>query len=65
MKPIDNWKQAWTFFSNWAFAAIFAWTVMPAEHQEALVSLLPIAPDRVPAVLAVIGIFARMVKQKD
>jgi hypothetical protein len=44
-------------------AAIVAWSVLPAEAQAAAVSLLGVPPDKVPGVLAVLLIVARLIDQ--
>lgn len=62
LKPVENWKQGWRWFSTWSFALIvfFATTPLPPE----VVSLLPAAWQKhVIALVALCGLVLRFIQQ--
>jgi hypothetical protein len=60
---IDNIRGAWKLFSVWAASLAVVWGMLPADQQRAVLDLLGIGPERMPAVLGVLFILARIIKQ--
>lgn len=61
MKLVDNWKQAWSWFSVQAVTAAFVWEMLPAETK----ALVPdsIEP-HLTAVFLVVAALGRVVDQQ-
>jgi hypothetical protein len=60
---IDNVRGAWRLFSVWVASAAVVFGTLPVDQQGAVLQLLNIEPERVPAVLGVLFLLARIVKQ--
>lgn len=63
MKLIDNWQRAWRFFSVQAAAAAVVLGAMPVETQAAVMGVFGVGPERMPAALGLLMIFARLIDQ--
>lgn len=63
MKLIDNIRQAPRLWSVQLGALLVAWGSLPPDLQAAIVSLVGVPPERVPAVLGLLVIVARLVQQ--
>jgi hypothetical protein len=63
MKLIDNIRQAPRLWSVQLSALLVAWSALPLDMQAALVQLVGIPPERVPGILALLVIVARLVQQ--
>lgn len=63
MRLIPQWRRAWRMASVQLAAVIAAWSVLPPDAQAAAVSLIGVPPDKVPGILAVLLIIARLVDQ--
>ncbi len=60
---IDNWQRSWRLLSVQLAALAVGFGSLPAEMQGAILSLLNVPQERVPAVLGALFIVLRMVKQ--
>lgn len=61
MKLVDNWKQAWTWFSVQAVTAAFVWEMLPAETK----ALVPDSIEsHLTAVFLVVAALGRVVDQQ-
>lgn len=62
MKFVENWKEAWKWFSVQAITAAFVWEMLPEETRSLLV------PDaletHVSAILLAVAAFGRVVDQQ-
>lgn len=63
MRLIPNYRRAWRMASVQIAGLIAAWAVLPPEAQAAAVSLIGVPPDKVPGILAVLLIVARLIDQ--
>lgn len=63
MKLIQNIRQAPRLWSVQVAALLVAWGSLPADVQAAIVGLVGVPPERVPAVLGLLVILARLVQQ--
>lgn len=63
MKLIDNIKTAWKLFSVQVAAFALAWGLLPIDQQKAILDLLGISPERMPAVIGIAFLVARIIKQ--
>ena len=63
MKLIDNVSRAWRLLSVQVAAVAFAWGFMPVAQQAAVLSLVGLGPENSPAVLGVLFLLARVIKQ--
>ena len=63
MKLIDNLRQAPRLWSVQLGALLVAWGSLPVDLQAAIVSLVGVPAERVPAVLGLLVIVARLVQQ--
>lgn len=63
MKLISNWKRAPRMASVQLAAAIVAWSLLPPDAQAAAVGLLGVPADKVPGVMALLLIVARLIDQ--
>ena len=63
MKLIDNWQRAWRFFSVQAAAVAVILGSLPVETQAAVMGVFGVGPERMPAALGLLMIFARLVDQ--
>jgi hypothetical protein len=60
---ISNWRQAWRMASVQMAAVIVAWAALPADMQAAIVQAVGVPAERVPGVLALLVIVARLIDQ--
>lgn len=63
MKPIPNWRRAWRMASVQVAGAAVLFGALPADQQAALLSLLGIGPERLPALMGLAVIVARLIDQ--
>lgn len=63
MKLIDNAKQAWKLFSVQIAGLAVVWAMLPLDQQAAALGLVGLAPERASAVLGVMFLVARLIKQ--
>ncbi len=63
MRLIPQWRRAWRMASVQIAAVIAAWAVLPPDAQAAAVALVGIPADKVPGILAVLLIVARLIDQ--
>lgn len=63
MKLIDNIRQAPRLWSVQLASLLVAWGALPLDMQAALVQLVGIPPERVPAILGLLVILGRLVQQ--
>ncbi len=63
MRLIPNYRRAWRMASVQIAAVIAAWAVLPPDVQAAAVALVGVPPDKVPGILAVLLIVARLIDQ--
>ena len=63
MKPIPNWRRAWRMASVQVAGAAVLFGTLPADQQIALLQLLGLSPERIPALLGLAIIVARLIDQ--
>ena len=63
MKLIDNINNAYKLFTIWVGSLATAFGLLPADQQTALLDFLHLPPSRVPAVIGLAFIAARLIKQ--
>jgi hypothetical protein len=63
IKPIPEWRKAWTFASMWVATAAGIFGALPPEGQAAVLEFMRVPPERVPLVLAVAFMVARVLKR--
>lgn len=65
MKPklIPNWRRAWRMASVQVAAVLIAWGTLPADVQAVIVGAVGVPAERVPAILGVLMLLARLVDQ--
>lgn len=63
MKLIPQWRRAWQMFSIQVAGIAVVFGAMPADTQAAVLDLVGLPPSRLPAVLGVLMIIARLVSQ--
>lgn len=63
MKLIPNWRKASRMLSVQIAAAAVLFGALPVEQQAAILSLLGVGPERMPALLGLAVIVARLVDQ--
>ncbi len=62
---IPDARRAWRLLTVQVAALAVIFGALPVEQQSAILSLLGIGPERIPAVLGIAVIVARLVKQPD
>jgi hypothetical protein len=60
---ITNWREAWRMASIWVAGAAVAFGALPTDTQAAMLGMVGLEPSRIPAVIGVLVIVARLVKQ--
>lgn len=67
MKPrlISDWRRAWRFASVQIAMLAVAWGLTPVEYQAALLGMLGVPAERVPAALGIAFIVARLLAQGE
>ncbi len=63
MKLIPQWRRAWRMASVQMAGAIVAWAALPPDMQAAAVAAVGIPAERVPGILALLLIVARLIDQ--
>ncbi len=63
MKLIPNASRAWRMLSVQVAALAVIFGALPVDQQSAILSMLGIGPERIPAVLGLAVIVARLVQQ--
>lgn len=60
---IPEWRRAWRMLSVQAAGLAVLFGALPADQQAALLAMLGISPERLPALLGLAVIVARLVDQ--
>ena len=63
MKLIPNWKRAWRMLSVQVATLALTWGLLPPEQQAAMLAMIGIGPERVPAVLGLLFLLGRLIDQ--
>jgi hypothetical protein len=63
MKPIPNWRRAWRMASVQIAGAALLFGALPADQQAAMLQLMGLSPERIPALLGLAIIVARLIDQ--
>jgi hypothetical protein len=63
MKLVSNWKRAHRMFTVQLGLVFTAWGALPAETQAAVLDLLGVPVNRVPAILGLAVIVGRVIAQ--
>lgn len=64
MKLIDNWRDAWRMLSVQVAALAVVWGALPIDQQAAILALFGVGTERVPLVIGLAVIVARVVSQR-
>lgn len=65
VRLVDNWRQAWRFWSARVCLAAVAFGSLTREDQQALLDAIRLPEHRVALVLGVVGLITRMVYQRS
>lgn len=65
MRLIPEAAKAWRLLSVQIAGAAVLFGALPADQQASILAMLGIGPERIPALLGVLFIVARLVKQPD
>lgn len=60
---IPDWRRAWRMLSVQVAAVAVIWGSLPPDQQAAILSLLGIGPERIPALMGLAVIIARVIDQ--
>lgn len=60
---IENWRSAWRMASMHIATAAILFGTLPADSQASLLDLIGLPPSRLPAILGILFIIGRLVKQ--
>jgi hypothetical protein len=63
MKLIDNIGRAWRLLSVQVSGIAIVWGLLPGDQQKAVLALAGLGPEHAPAVLGVMFLLARIIKQ--
>lgn len=63
MKLIPEWRRAWRMLTVQLGALAVLWVALPADTQAAVLQLLGLSEEKLPAVLGVLVILARLIAQ--
>lgn len=63
VRPIPQWRRAWRMLSVQAAALAVGWGLLPADAQAAILDLVGVPANRVPAVLGLMMLLGRLVDQ--
>lgn len=63
MKLIPNWKKAWRMATVQIAAAAVVWGNLPADTQAAVLGLVGVPEERVPAIIGALLLIARLIDQ--
>jgi len=64
MKLIPEWRQAWRMLSVQVASLAIVWGALPVDQQAAILALFGVGPERVPLVIGLAVILARVVSQQ-
>ena len=64
MKLIEDWRQAWRMLSVQVASLAIVWGALPIDQQAAILALFGVGPERVPLVIGLAVIVARVVSQR-
>jgi hypothetical protein len=62
-KLIDNWRRAWRMATVQIATAAVAWGSLPEDTQASILDFIGVPEQRVPAILGVLLIVARLIDQ--
>lgn len=65
MKLIEDWRQAWRLLSVQVASLAIVWGALPVDQQAAILALFGVGPERVPLVIGLAVIVARVVSQQQ
>lgn len=65
VQPIPNWREAWRYASVQVASAAAFFGLLPADQQAALLDLVGLGPERLPLVLGLLFIFARLLQRNE
>lgn len=65
MKPVAQWRRSWRWLSVQAGALAVLWGTTSAETQAAILALVGVPAERVPAILGLLVIAARLIDQGE
>lgn len=60
---IENFRSAWKLATIWVGSAAVAFGLLPSDTQAAVLKLLHVPQDLVPAIIGIAVIVARVIKQ--
>ena len=60
---IPDWRRAWRMLSVQIAGLAVIWGAMPPDQQTAILSLVGIGPERIPAIMGLAVIVARLIDQ--
>lgn len=63
MKLIPQWRRAWRLMTVQIGVAAVAWVALPADTQAAVLRLVGLSEEQLPAVLGALVIVARLIAQ--
>ena len=64
MKLIEDWRQAWRMLSVQVATLAIVWGALPVDQQAAILALFGVGPERVPLVIGLAVIVARVASQR-
>lgn len=65
MKLVENWKEAWKWFSVQAISLAFIWEALPDETKETFFLLVPNTVEpHVTSILLGLAVLGRLIDQK-
>ena len=64
MKLIEDWRQAWRMLSVQVASLAIVWGALPVDQQAAILALFGVGPERVPLVIGLAVIVARIISQQ-
>ena len=65
MNAIPEWRKAWRLLSIQLAAAAAVFGILPLDQQEAILSFIGLSAERVPLVLGLLFVAARLVRQPE
>jgi len=65
MKLITNWRSAWRMLSVQVAALAVIFGALPVDQQTAMLTWIGLAPERIPAVMGLAVIVARVIGQSS
>ena len=63
MKLIPEWRRAWRMLSVQVAGLAVVWGALPADQQAAILALVGVGPERIPALLGLAVIVGRLIDQ--